>query len=138
MYFLTKIPDIWSKIDGFLEILWKHGILGGSCYNTEQKFSTRRPAQKHGIRVITREMATLLTGALWSAFQPKLSKIFRANSSGQPAKMLVMCWHKITADQHTRRLETFLIIFHTFFMICRKTWRFEIVQNMFELYEWQK
>ena len=32
---------------------------GVSCYNTEQKFSTRRPAQKHGIRVITREMATL-------------------------------------------------------------------------------
>ena len=34
--------------------------------------------------------------------------------------MLVMCWHKITADQHTRRLEIFLIIFHTFFMICKK------------------
>ena len=66
------------------------------------------------------KLAIALTGPLWSAFQPKLSKIFRANSSGQPAKMLVMCWHKITADQHTPRLEIFLIIFQTFFMICQK------------------
>ena len=57
--FFDKNTQFLIKNRWFFGNSLKTREFGVSCYNTEQKFSTRRPAQKHGIRVITREMATL-------------------------------------------------------------------------------
>ena len=58
--FFDKNTQFLIKSRWFFGNSLKTREFGVSCYNTEQKSSTRRPAQKHGIRVITREMATLV------------------------------------------------------------------------------
>ena len=77
--FFDKNTQFLIKNRWFFGNSLKTREFGVSCYNTEQKFSTRRPAQKHGIRVITREMATLDVKA---GYEVQLRKIRRTRSFG--------------------------------------------------------